>query len=201
MADVEINFEREGLEGIIPVGTYIGDAMRRLGVKYAGQCTEKHDCVVTITSGEELLSPLTLFETEHFASIDRKTGERLACHAKIERSGEIIVMTRETGKEEPKIDETEGNKYRKEFSELPLEQKISELVKLEAIAFGDTVSYIVNSPYAIFEKIGDVMASFGMKLETKARNAQRPAEHSDTADNAGVTGSAKKPGKSTKKGN
>jgi ferredoxin len=199
MADAEIRFEREGLEGIIPVGSYIGDAMRRFGVKNADRCTEQHDCVVTIASGAELLSPMTSFESEYFASGDRKQGERLACHAKIEQAGEIVVMTRENVKQEPKVDETEGEKYRKEFSELPLEQKISELVKLEAIALGDTVSYIVNSPYAIFEKIGDVMANFGMKLETKARDAKRPAEHNETVGPDVTSDSTKKTRKSTRK--
>ena len=33
---------------------------------------------------------------------------------------------------------------------------------------------IVNSPFKIFEKVGDVMADLGMKLETKAKNPQRP---------------------------
>jgi hypothetical protein len=62
---------------------------------------------------------------------------------------------------------------------LPLEQKISELMKLEAIALGDTFSFILNSPFKVFEKIGDVMADFGMKLENKARDAQRPEEHKE----------------------
>jgi hypothetical protein len=144
---------------------------------------------------------MTSFESKYFATRDRKHGERLACHAKIEQAGEIVVMTRETVKEESKVNETEGEKYRKEFSELPLEQKISELVKLEAIALSDTVSYIVNSPYTIFEKIGDVMASVGMKLETKARNAQRPSEHAETVETAKSPETKKKKRNSTEKGN
>jgi ferredoxin len=199
MADAEIKFEREGLDGIIPVGSYIGDAMRRFGLKNAGRCTDQHDCAVTIISGGDLLSPLTAFESEYFASADENMGDRLACHAKIERPGEIVVMTKETVKEGPEVAESRGEKYRKEFSELPLEQKISELVKLEAIALGDTVSYIVNSPYAVFEKLGDVMANFGMKLETKARNAQRPAEHSEDSQAAAEAGNTKKAGRTAKK--
>ena len=92
-------------------------------------------------------------------------------------------MTKEKT-EESKPDEPKSEQYRKEFAELPLEQKISELMKLEAMALGDTFSFIMNSPYKIFEKIGDVMADFGLKLENKAREAQRPEEHTkQTSEN------------------
>jgi ferredoxin len=183
MADAQITFEREEIDGVIPVGSYIGDALRRFGVKGFDHCTAEHDCEVTITSGEELLSAPTAVESEHFGGDKRKSGERLACHTRIERPGEIVVMTKEKT-EEPKPDEPKSEQYRKEFAELPLEQKISELMKLEAMALGDTFSFIVNSPYKIFEKIGDVMADFGLKLENKAREAQRPEEHTkQTSEN------------------
>lgn len=189
MAEANIRFEREGLDGIIPVGSYIGDAMRRFGVVGYERCDAEHECVVTIRSGEKLLSPLTSVESEHFGAGGRKHGERLACHAKIDRAGEIVVMTRENKKEEPKAEAPTGEDYRKQFAEMPLDQKIAELMKLEAMALGDTFSFILNSPFKVFEKVGDVMADFGMKLENKARQAQRPPEHTD-ADQ----GPAKKPG-------
>jgi ferredoxin len=183
MADAQITFEREEIEGIVPVGSYIGDALRRFGIKGFDRCTAEHDCEVTITDGEEFLSTPTATETEHFGGSERKSGARLACHTRIERPGEIVVMTKEKT-EEPKPDEPKSEQYRKEFAELPLEQKISELMKLEAMALGDTFSFIVNSPFKIFEKIGDVMADFGIKLENKAREAQRPEEHTKkTAEN------------------
>ena len=119
MAVATIRFEREALDGIIPVGSYIGDALRRFGVKNYERCNAQHDCVIEIRSGDDLLSPLTSAEAERFGSAGRKTGQRLACHAKIERPGEIVVMTKET-KEEPKAAETNSEQYRKRFSELPL---------------------------------------------------------------------------------
>ena len=176
MADAQIRFEREDLEGLIPVGSYVGDALRRFGVREYDRCNSEHDCIVTITSGADVLSQPTSVEKEQLTDDQRKNGDRLACHARIERSGEIVVMTKER-KEEEKVEENRGEEYRKEFAELPLEQKISELMKLEAIALGDTFSFIVNSPYKVFEKIGDVMADLGLKMETKAREAQRPEEH------------------------
>jgi ferredoxin len=179
MADANVRFERESLEGLIPVGSYIGDALRRFGVTGYERCTAEHDCIVEIRSGDDLLSPLTSAETEHFGAEERKAGERLACHTRIERPGEIVVMTKER-KPESKTEEPSGDQYRKEFAELPFEKKVAELMKLEAITLGETFSFIANSPYLVFEKIGDVMAEFGMKLETKARQAQRPPEHAET---------------------
>ena len=180
MADVQIKFEREGLEGVIPTGSYLSDVMRRMGIPISEECNSDHECIVTVVSGEELLSPLTSLESERLMSDDRKPGERLACHARIEKAGEIVVMTKEN-KEQPKADDsTTGEKYREQFTELPLEQKITELVKLEAIALGDTFSFIANSPYLLFDKLGDVMAQFGIKQEKKSREAKRPAEHHPT---------------------
>jgi len=86
--------------------------------------------------------------------------------------------------DETKTEEDKGEEYRKHFAELPLEKKIAELMKLEAIALGDTFSFIVNSPYKIFEKIGDVMADVGVKMENKAREAQRPEEHNENGSTA-----------------
>ena len=183
MVEAEIRFEREGLDGIIPVGSYIGDALRRFGVKSYDRCPAEHDCVVVVRSGEELLSPMTTAESEYFKEEGRGPGERLACHAKIEKAGEIVVMTKERKKaEEPKIDEAGAEDYRKQFTEMPLEQKITELVKLEAIALGETFSFILNSPFTVFEKVGDVMAEFGMKLENKDRKSKRPPEHAAAGD-------------------
>lgn len=182
MEDVEIRFSRENLEGLVPVGTYLSDAMRRLGVPSDEPCdlaTNTHHCVVTVTEGGDLLSPLTSLETKFFEEESAQQGKRLACQAKLERPGEIELMTEEK-KVEEKTPEVESDEYRKQFTELPLEKKIADLVRLEAITLGEAVSFIVNSPYKIFEKIGDVMAEFGMKLESQAKQAKRPAEHVET---------------------
>ena len=185
MGDAFVTIESNGrnAEGIVAVGSYLGDVIRRFGIADHDHCTTGHDCIVTIKSGAEFLSAPTAVETEHFSESGRKSGERLACHAKIERPGDIVVMTQEKKKEkEEKTAESTKDQFRKEFTELPLEQKIAELMKLEAIAFGDTVSFIANSPFKVFEKIGDVMADFGMKLEKNAHDAQRPEEHTKSEE-------------------
>jgi len=183
MAEAHIKFEREDIDGIIPVGSYIGDALRRFGIRGFDHCNADHDCVVTIATGEDLISPSTALENEYFSSNARKPGDRLACHAKIVKAGDIVVMTKET-QEEAKAEADRGEDYHKQFTEMPLEQKIAELMKLEAIALGETFSFVLNSPYLVFEKVGDVMAGFGMKLENRAREAQRPAEHNNQEDAA-----------------
>ncbi len=177
MSDAELKFEREGVEGIVAVGTYLIDAMKRLGVAPDEACIHAkgiHNCAVVVSSGIDLLSDLTDTEAEHFASNGRRTNERLACETKIERPGEITIMTQETKTAAPK--EPAKDKFQAEFEALPLDQKISKLFKMEAVTIGETINYVIESPMEVFSKIGDVMAGFGRKIEEEAKKATRPAE-------------------------
>ena len=67
--------------------------------------------------------------------------------------------------------------YIKDFAKMPLEKKIANLVKLEAMALGDTLTYIGNAPYVVFDKVLDVMAGFGLKMHEEEKAAMRPEEH------------------------
>ena len=78
--------------------------------------------------------------------------------------------------EEAKTEERE-EAYRKEFTELPLEKKIANLVQLEAIALSETFAFVINSPFKVFEKVGDVLAEFGFKKEEEEKRKARPAEN------------------------
>jgi ferredoxin len=182
MADVEIKFERENLSGIVPVGTYLSDAAKRMGVRFEEACDlslSEHCCMVTVTAGSELLTPVTAAEKTWFEDKGEIGNRRLACQAKIERPGELVIMTQEKKKaaaEEKEI-EDKNEQYKKEFAEMPLEKKIASLVQLEAIALGETFSFILNSPFLIFDKAMDVMAEFGFKKDAEARKATRPEEH------------------------
>jgi hypothetical protein len=82
---------------------------------------------------------------------------------------------------EPAADADANEQYRKEFAELPLEKQIANLVRLETIALGETVSFIINSPFKIADKFMDVMAEFGLKKEEREKEAARPAEHTKEA--------------------
>lgn len=199
MEEVEVTFEREGRKGIVATGSYLIDAAGRLGIRFEDVCVQAegiHFCSVTIRSGADNLSALTQFETEHFSKNGRKNNERLACQAKIEKPGEVIIMTEEK-KEETKSENEESDQYVKDFTGLPLEKKIAKLAKLEVIALGETISYVINSPFTVGEKVLDVLAEFGFKKEQQAKEATRPAEESaagqeTTPPSAGKAGKAGK---------
>jgi ferredoxin len=178
MNEVEIKFERENLSGVIAAGSYLYDTAKRFGIDVECERTGESDlCAVRILLGRELLSEPTKAEIEQLPAERRKNGERLACQAKIEKPGEVTVMTKEKKVDEKAAADEKKDEFRKEFEALPLEKKIASLLRFEAIALGETISFVVNSPFKIFEKAVDVMAEFGIKLENDAKEAKRPEEH------------------------
>ena len=182
MQQAEIKFERENLNGLVAVGTYLVDAARRMGIDLAREeFGETEFSVVKITKGIEHLSAPTKTEIENLSAERRKSGERFAEQAKIKRAGEITIMTTKKTEEAKPEFEAKQEEYRKEFEELPLEKKIASLVELESIALSETFYFIINSPYKIVGKIMDVMAEFGLQMEADAKKQARPAEH-QTAD-------------------
>ena len=179
MDEVEISFPDEGREGVVPVGTYLIDAAKRLGVSVPDCASEEsHGCGIIIKKGAELFSTPTEAEKEQLGADSRDGTARLACYAKIEKPGEIIAMAKKKSEpaEEAKTEEREET-YRKEFTELPLEKKIANLVHLEAIALSETCAFVINSPFKVFEKVGDVLAEFGFKKEEEEKRKARPAEN------------------------
>ncbi len=182
MSVAQITFKREGREGIVAVGSYLADAAKRFGIRFDEDCAQDEDlhfCSLVVDSGSDNLSPLTVVETEHFSAHGRKANERLACQAKIQTAGDLVIMTtekKEKADDKPNTEE-QTEQYKKDFAELPLEKKIATLVQLEAIAFGETVSFIINSPYLVFDKVMDVMAEFGLKKEEESKKSARPKEH------------------------
>ena len=179
MKEAEIKFEREDIHGIIPVGTYLAEAARRLGIRFVEPCdtaSGEHHCEVEVPLGGDLLSERTAAEVKYFEGKEDSDNKRLACQARIEKEGEVEVKTKESETAKEKKVETE-EEYRKRFSELPLDKKISELVQLEAIALSDTLSFVFNSPYTLGDKIMHLMAQFGFQKEEREREAARPEEH------------------------
>jgi ferredoxin len=194
MNEIEIKFERENRDGIAVAQSYLIDAARRLGVEITCERLGlTDDCAVTVRAGGDLLSPPTKAEKEVLGAERLEKGERLACQTKLEKAGEIVILTAERKKQEEKSEEEKSEEYRKRFAELPLEKKIADLVRLEAIALGETFNFILNSPSNIVSKIMDVMAEFGLKLDAEAREARMPEEHKKPeADKAGENGAAAK---------
>lgn len=188
MSEVEITFTREGVSGIVAAGSYLIDAARQFGVRPVDVCdqaTGVHHCAMIITTGNSLLSSPTAVEEAFFQENPAEKGERLACQTRIERQGEVVIMTKSKETEpETATDKEREEKYRKEFAELPLEKKIYELVHFEAIALSETISFVVNSPFKVAEKAMDVFAEFGFKRESEQKAAKRPEEHRENGSNA-----------------
>ena len=181
MSDAEVRFEREDAEGLVAVGSYLSDAAKRFGVKFEAECipaADEHYCQVQIVEGAEFLSEKTAAEND--ANLDE--GWRIACHAKIEKAGEIEVMT----KEKPAAveeDKDQAEDYRKRFEDLPLEKKMAELVRLESMALSETLNFVVNSPYKVADKVMDFLAEFGFKAETEKKESAKPEEHRTNGGN------------------
>jgi ferredoxin len=179
MNDAEVRFEREDSEGLVAVGSYLSDAAKRFGVKFENECVpsaNEHFCEIEIREGSSLLSTPTNAETEFIKTAGLSENWRLACHAKIERPGEIVVMTKEK-KASAEEEKDQYEEYRKRFEDLPLDKKMSELIRLEAVALSETLNYVANSPYTLVDKIMDVMAGFGFKLEKEKKESAKPEEH------------------------
>ena len=178
MNEVELKFERENLAGLVAVGTYLSDAARRFGIELQGEeFDEKEFSVVKVIKGAELLSSPTKTESDLLSDTRRGLGERLAEQAKIEKAGEIIIMSTEKKVEEKPTDEEKQEQYRKDFEELPLQKKIASLLELESIALSETFSFILNSPQKLVGMAMDVLAEMGLKLEDDAKKQARPEEH------------------------
>ena len=189
MSVANVTFRREDREGIVAVGSYLADAAKRFGIRFENECLQDEDihfCSLVVASGAEKMSPLTSVETEHFSSRGRKTDERLACQTKIEIPGDVVIMTTEknNGANDETTADDQSDQYKKDFTELPLEKKIATLVQLEAIALSETVTFIMNSPYLVFDKVMDVMAEFGLKKEEESKKSARPKEHESTSRKA-----------------
>ncbi len=192
--NAEIRFEPEGIEGLIAEGTYLSEAANRFGIYFEGECArqtreqttdgadgqESHCCAVLIEDGGELLSAPTQDELDNLSAEARGAGQRLACQARIERTGEVIVAIMEKEeeiKDETVVQEEKFQEFRKGFSDLPLNKKVGELMQLEAITLGETFAYVLNLPFTIGDQIMGVMAGFGKQMDKAAEEAKRPKEH------------------------
>jgi ferredoxin len=176
---VDIKFEPDGRSGVIAEGTYLWDAAKRLGVRLPAECEGRGECdtcAVTVETGALLLSSLTEAEREHLSQERLAAGERLACQAKVERGGELVLRPVPFTERAETTQET-VKELRREFRELPLQSKLATLVELEAVTMYQTLSAITNAPYKIAGKVLDLMAGRGRSLTQREREARRPVEH------------------------
>jgi ferredoxin len=176
---VNVEFVPEGLNGVVAEGTYLWDAAKRLGLRLPTECEGRGECdtcAVIVREGATLLSGLTGAERTRLSPERLAAGERLACQAKVERAGDLIlepvpVTERQETSEEMKQD------LRAEFREMPLQQKLTTLIELEAIVAAQTFNAIADVPRSYFDKGLDYIANFGRARARRERQARRPTEH------------------------
>lgn len=179
IGQADVYFQNEGLQGLAAVGSCLSDVARRFGVKQDKRCGiagADHSCVAKISRGGGILSPRSDIERDYFKAGRNSVEYRLMCQACIIGEGEVVIMTSAktsaAAGESKKKDLNEA--FKKAFEKMPLEKKIANLVDLEAMTLGDTVSYVLNSPFKVFEKVVDAMAEFGFRKEEGAKAAAGP---------------------------
>jgi ferredoxin len=176
---VNIKFEPDGRSGIIAEGTYLWDAAKRLGIYLPAECEGRGECdtcAVVVKEGATLLSSLTEAERERLSPERLAAGERLACQAKVEHSGDIVLVPVPVTEREETSEEALKD-FRKEFREMPLDKKLATLVELEAVAMMQTLNAVFGLPFTVGEKVLDFMAGRGRAMNQREREARRPAEH------------------------
>jgi ferredoxin len=185
---VDIKFEPDGRSGIIAEGTYLLDAAKRLGLRLPTECEGRGECdtcAVIVEEGATLLSSLTEAERQRLSPERLAAGERLACQAKVEHGGEVVLRPVPVTERAETTAETVKD-FRKEFREMPLERKVATLAELEAVTMFQTLGTIMNLPFTIGEKVMDLMAGMGRAKTRAEREARRPAEHRQAEEDAGV---------------
>jgi len=84
-----------------------------------------------------------------------------------------------------------------EFGGLPLDEKIANLLKMEAVTLSETFAYAIKSPLEVVEKVGDVITEIGTRIETEAKKAWNAADakthHSESTGEPKPEPSPKKP--------
>ena len=158
---VSVTFEPSGLSGVVAQGTYLIDAARRMGVSLGTGCTigkgECPSCLVSVKAGADLLSVPTAAEQRLLGEEQLAQSLRLACQAKLENPGEVVVMA--SARKPGGTTRDTRSELRKEFGSLPLNQKIATLLQLEAITMSEAFDSAIEKPLAFGAKTMDALIS------------------------------------------
>jgi len=120
-SDIEVVFQPYGKRTLIPSGTTIIDASKKLGIDISSLCGGKGTCgkcKVKVQSGIEGLNPLTEQELDHLSKDEIETNFRLACQAKVTLPSIVLV---------PEISRVGKQRLQTEGIEVPVE--LNPLVK------------------------------------------------------------------------
>ena len=157
---VSITFEPSGISGVVAQGTYIIDAARRMGAPLGAGCTAgKGDCpacIVSVTTGAELLSPPSAAEEKQLGAELLEQALRLACQVKIENHGEVVVMAITRPQTRPSQTDP-ASELRQKFRALPLTKKIATLVQFETITASEAFDSAIEKPLAYGSKAFDAI--------------------------------------------
>ncbi|HJQ33582.1 MAG TPA: 2Fe-2S iron-sulfur cluster-binding protein [Pyrinomonadaceae bacterium] len=168
----------EGHAGLVAEGTYLWDAAKRLGVNLPTECGGRGECdtcAVVIEEGATLLSGLTDAERARLSPERLAAGERLACQAKAERAGKLVLRPVPVTERAETTEET-ARDFRGEFKRMPLRKKLATLVGLEADVAYETILRAAELPFDIVGKGLDLLGMRGHKLAERERAARRPAQ-------------------------
>jgi ferredoxin len=165
--------------GIVAEGTYLWDAAKRLGVRLPAECEGRGECdtcAVVVEEGATLLSGLTDAERVRLSPERLAAGERLACQTKVEHAGDLVLRPVPATVRAETTDEV-NKTLRDEFRRMPLKQKLSTLVQLEAVTAYQALERVIDIPYDMFNKGLELLAGRGRKLSQNEHARHRPAEH------------------------
>jgi ferredoxin len=155
---VTITFEPSGIGGTVATGTYLIDAAKRLGAPVGAGCLRGKGqclmCVVKVNVGADLLSAPGSIEQSFLSREQLDQSLRLACHAKLEGDGEVIVRVVRL-QANAQATATPDSDVRKQFGSLPLQKKISTLLQLEAITVSEAFNAAIDKPLEFGSKAFD----------------------------------------------
>jgi hypothetical protein len=150
-----------------------------LGVRLPAECEGRGECdtcAVVVETGATLLSSLTEAERTRLSPERLAAGERLACQAKVEHGGEMILRAVPVT-ERAETSREASRDVKKEFRDLPLKSKVATLAELEAVTLFQALDAVISVPFTIGEKVMDYMAGWGRSMDKRSLEARRPAEH------------------------
>jgi len=167
---VSITFEPSGISGVVAQGTYVIDAARRMGAPLGTGCTagkgECPACVVSITTGAELLSPPSVAEEKQLGVEQLEQALRLACQVKLESHGEVVVQV--TSRPRTRAAQSDDEELKQKFGALPLSKKIAMLMRFETITASEAFDTAMEKPLAYGTKAFDsIMNRARAKSESK----------------------------------
>ena len=168
---VSITFEPSGISGLVAEGTYLIDAARRMGAPLGAGCTagkgQCPSCIVSITTGANLLSPPSQAEQKQLGAEHLEQALRLACQVKIENHGDVVVLAVARPQSSQAPGDTESE-LRERFGALPLGKKLATLMQFEVIAMSEAFDTAIEKPLAFGSKKFDSIVN-----KRRARNQEK----------------------------